>query len=206
MKPKSCRVCGHSSREPLFSALILENYLADYFDCAYCGYVQTSDPTWLAKAYEESINKSDTGILARNLSNVSVVLATLMLLGARSERVIDYAGGYGILVRLLRDVGVDAYWDDPHSVNLVARGFESPPTKGGGLVTAFEAFEHFENPITEMEKIIKLSPNILFSTILIGSPAPKPTAWWYYGLEHGQHIGFLDSRHFSTLRKNLICI
>jgi len=28
------------------------------------------------------------------------------------------------------------------------------------------------------------------TTYIISDPAPKPSEWWYYGFEHGQHIGF----------------
>lgn len=111
-------------------------------------------------------------------------------MGQRQSQVVDYAGGHGFLVRLLRDIGIDAFWADPYSENLVARGFEY---QGGGqpsLVTAFEAFEHFFLPVEEMEKLLGIAPNILLTTNLIARPAPKPCDWWYYGLDHGQHIGF----------------
>jgi hypothetical protein len=45
-----------------------------------------------------------------------------------------------------------------------------------------------------MEKIFSLSSNLLISTELIPTPAPAPEKWWYYGLDHGQHIGFFRVR------------
>ena len=61
-------------------------------------------------------------------------------------------------------------------------------------ITVFEAFEHFNNPIEEIEKILMISKNIFFSTEILPKPIPKPEEWWYYGLEHGQHISFYSSK------------
>ena len=127
--------------------------------------------------------------MLRNQNNVGVVLATLTALGKRFGCVIDYAGGYGILVRLLRDKGVDALWSDPYCTNLLAIGFEYSDEEAS-LVTAFEAFEHFVEPLREVEKLFSIAPNLLISTELIPTPTPAPERWWYYGLDHGQHIGF----------------
>jgi len=184
----NCRLCGSIIESPFSTGKLLLRQI-DFFECNHCAYIQTETPYWLAEAYEETINRSDTGILERNLSNRGLVLAALQLLGARDGKVLDYAGGYGILVRLLRDAGVDALWSDTHTENLVAKGFEF---KGDSitLVTAFEAFEHFVDPVKEMGKLVSLSPNILLTTSLAPKPTPKPQEWWYYGLEHGQHIGF----------------
>lgn len=184
-----CRCCDGNIVSSLFYAELLD-YNVSYFECSKCGYVQTEDPVWLERAYESSINASDTGIIARNLSNAPLVLATLTLMRNRKSQVVDYAGGYGFLVRLLRDIGVDALWADPYSKNLVARGFEYKGGEQATLVMAFEAFEHFLRPVDEMEELLSIAPNILLTTNLIATPAPQPTDWWYYGLDHGQHIGF----------------
>ncbi len=37
---------------------------------------------------------------------------------------LDYAGGYGVFTRLMRDIGFDFYWHDPYTQNLFANGFE----------------------------------------------------------------------------------
>jgi len=186
-----CRCCSADISESIFSGNILGNSVA-YFECATCGYVQTEDPTWLDQAYSSVINGSDTGIMVRNQANVRVVLGTLASIGARRGRVVDFAGGYGLLVRMLRDKGVEALWTDPFCENLVAVGFEysSEGGKKSDLVTAFEAFEHFADPVSEIEKMFSIGENLLVSTEIIPTPAPSLTEWWYYGLDHGQHIGF----------------
>jgi hypothetical protein len=192
-----CRICFESSTKSIFSAQLLRKNVA-YFECLNCGYVQTEEPYWLENAYASTINISDTGIMSRNLSNVSFVLATLILMKKKSV-VVDYAGGHGFLVRLLRDVGIDAFWSDPFCENLVARGFEYTNDKLANLVTVFESFEHFMRPYDEMIKILDIAPNILLTTYIISDPAPMPSEWWYYGLEHGQHIGFYRLRTLAYL-------
>jgi hypothetical protein len=111
---------------------------------------------------------------------------------------VDFAGGYGILVRLLRDVGINALWMDSYCQNLVSNRFEY--TEGDvEFVTAFEVFEHFVEPSIELEKLLKIGPNVIFSTLLIPEPIPNFDDWWYYGNEHGQHIGFFRGETLKIL-------
>jgi len=189
-----CRVCGRACSR-LWEGPLLDLSIR-YMQCTHCGYVQTEQPYWLDRAYASSINVSDTGIMARNLANVRLVLATLFAMGRCRERVVDVAGGYGFLTRLLRDQGVDAAWSDRFTPNLVALGFEY--TGGSAaLVTAFEVFEHFVNPGEELDKMLEIAPNVLLSTEILPDPLPTPDQWWYYGKDHGQHIGFYK---IQTLR------
>ena len=171
-----------------------------YFECPVCAYVQTEEPHWLDQAYASAINDSDTGIMVRNQINARIVLATLLLISKLNGNLVDCAGGYGILVRLLRDFGINALWSDRYCQNLLAKGFEYT-TEKADLVTAFEAFEHFVYPADELDRLLKIAPNILFSTELIADPTPKQDDWWYYGKEHGQHIGFFRIKTLNHMAK-----
>lgn len=173
-----------------------------YYDCPGCGYVQTQSPDWLEEAYAQAINVFDTGILVRNLTNTQRVIATLWALGKLHGRVIDHASGYGLLVRLLRDAGVDARWRDKYCENLVARGFEAGD-EGGDLVTAFEVFEHMEHPLRELESLFRTAPAVLLTTDLVAGDAPPDPSWWYLGPEHGQHIGFFRLRTLRWMASQL---
>ena len=186
-----CRCCETNKSFKIFSAKLLSKKV-QYFECENCRYVFTEEPTWLEQAYKNSMNDSDTGIMLRNLSNIPLVIATLTLIRNRNSTIVDYAGGHGYLVRLLRDIGVNALWTDPYAKNLVAKGFEYKNKNDDNvkLVTAFEAFEHFVRPCEEMAKLINIAPNILLTTSIIPKPTPNALDWWYYGLDHGQHIGF----------------
>ncbi|MBM5799428.1 MAG: class I SAM-dependent methyltransferase [Cyanobacteria bacterium K_DeepCast_35m_m2_023] len=199
MKDFSCRCCGTQIPSASFSTQILGREV-NYYDCSCCGYVQTQDPTWLEEAYRQPINLTDTGIMLRNQANLSNVLATLALLRMRTKKVIDYAGGYGVLVRMLRDLGIDAFWHDAYTENLFAPGFEADG-RSANLVTAFEAIEHFVDPNLELNNIFALAPNLLFSTCLIPFPTPRIDDWWYYGNEHGQHVGFFRLKTLQYLAK-----
>ena len=195
---QTCRCCtGQASK--IFTGHLIGHTVA-YFDCPSCGYVQTEEPHWLKQAYATAINNSDTGIMMRNQTNTRIVLATLLLMGKINCVVVDFAGGYGILVRLLRDFGVNALWSDRYCQNLLARGFEYRH-ESAELVTAFEAFEHFVHPDQELDRLLSIAPNVLFSTELMADPAPQQDDWWYYGKEHGQHIGFFRLKTLQKLAK-----
>lgn len=63
----NCKVCG--SEVQLFdTAIILNKYQIDYFECPHCGFIQTEEPYWLNEAYASAITSSDIGLIMRNLS------------------------------------------------------------------------------------------------------------------------------------------
>lgn len=193
-----CRCCASSSAY-IFSGELIGHQVG-YYECEVCGYVQTESPHWLEQAYGTAINDSDTGIMGRNQSNAQIVLSTLLTLGCLEDVLVDSAGGYGILVRLLRDLGVDALWSDRYCQNLVAKGFEHHG-QHASLVTAFESFEHYVHPLEELDRLLAIAPNVLLSTELISQPTPTQNNWWYYGREHGQHIGFFRLKTLQWLAK-----
>lgn len=196
-----CRVCAAPVR-PIFSATVLGRSV-EYQECDACGYVQTETPTWLAQAYDSAIGTSDTGILRRNRRSARVVVRMLAMLGRLHGQVIDCAGGYGLLVRMLRDLGVDARWQDPYCANLVARGFEAGTDEKADLVTAFEVMEHMVDPVTELQRLCERAPHVLVSTSLIPAPTPPIDAWWYYAPAGGQHIGFFRRRTLERVAATL---
>ena len=197
----TCRVCGNTEAIFQQKGVLLSDIVVRYFECPSCGYIQTESPHWLDRAYATAINDSDTGIMSRNLANARIVLATMMKLKILEGKIVDCAGGYGILVRLLRDYGIDALWSDPYCTNLLARGFEHT-NESADLVTSFEALEHFVYPVDEIDKMLAIAPNVLFSTEIIPEPAPMQDSWWYYGKEHGQHIGFFRIRTLEKIAKD----
>jgi len=196
-----CKICDHES-DNVFSAKLMFQYDVKYYHCTNCGFLQTEEPYWIEEAYEESINVSDTGILARNLYLADISSLLIYFFFDKEKKYLDFAGGYGIYTRLMRDIGFDFYWYDKYSTNLVARGFEKNEKFGDiELLTVYEAFEHFLNPIDEIENMLEVSKNILFSTELLPKPIPEPDEWWYYGLEHGQHISFFSLETLEYIAK-----
>jgi hypothetical protein len=191
-----CKICEHENKA-IFSAEILSKYDVKYYFCESCGFLQTEEPYWLKEAYHDSINISDTGIMSRNLSLSQLTTVIINVFFDKKGVFLDFAGGYGIFTRLMRDIGFDFYWNDKFSANLVARKFEYSESTNIELMTSFESFEHFDNPLDEIENMLKISKNILFSTELFYGKPPQPTGWGYYGFGHGQHISFYS---FKTLQ------
>lgn len=188
--------------DPIFFGTILKKYSVQYYRCSSCEYVCTENPYWLSESYKNSINVTDTGIISRNIHASKTVSCIFVLFFNKNINGLDYGGGYGILTRLMRDIGFNFFWWDPHTKNLFAQGYEYPQQcKEIDVITAFENFEHYLNPIEDLKTLFSISHNIIFSTDLLPNPVPKPEEWWYYGLEHGQHISFYSRHTLQTIAR-----
>lgn len=194
----TCKICQNLSQK-IFTAKLLYKYDVDYYQCTKCGFGQTEKPYWLEEAYISSMNLSDTGVMYRSERMSKIVTTLIWLFFNKKAAFLDYAGGFGVFTRQMRDIGFDYFWQDPYTKNEIARGFEGDLNKKYEVVTTFESFEHFENPIDEVEKILKLSDTIILTTDLIARPAPANSQWWYYGSEHGQHIAFHSTDSFKFM-------
>jgi hypothetical protein len=196
----NCKICEGKVKN-FFNAKVLGKYDVEYFRCDNCEYIFTEEPYWLEEAYKQVINIFDTGIIDRNLNLRKLVSILIYFFYDRGKGFLDYAGGYGIFTRMMRDIGFDFYWDDPFCENIMAKGFEYKAGEKNSiqLLTAFEVFEHLVNPVNELEKMLKISKSIVFSTELIPESLSKPDEWWYYAFEHGQHISFYSKKTLEKL-------
>jgi hypothetical protein len=166
----------------------------------------TEEPFWLEEAYNNPINLSDTGMLARGLYLAELTSLIIYFFFDKNAKYIDYAGGYGLLTRRMRDIGFDFYWNDRYSTNLLARGFEYSADIGHvELITSFESLEHFDRPLDEIEKMLSITKNLIFSTELLPDPVPAPHEWHYFATQHGQHISFysLQTLQYIASKYNL---
>ena len=200
----NCKIC-EAHTEEIFKARLLNKYDVQYYHCPACRFVQTEPPYWLNEAYQNPINLSDTGVVSRNLLLALKTSLIIQFLFNRKAKFIDYAGGWGIFTRLMRDIGFDFFWYDKFTRNEVARGFEANLSDHYELITIFEAFEHFEDPIIELGNLFQLSNAIFFTTTPLPSPTPNPGDWWYYGLDHGQHIAFYSQPTFEKIASRFGC-
>jgi hypothetical protein len=163
-----------------------------YYECERCGSLQTETPYWLDEAYagdtggETNLSDFDTDSAQRNLRSLPAVMLVARHLKLRN--VLDYGGGDGLLVRLLRDYRLNAYVSDPYADATYARGFTDPDFDRPDLITAFEVFEHFASPKEDVAALFASAPTaLLISTAIYHGQGPD---WWYLYPESGQHIFF----------------
>ncbi len=197
----NCAVCN-SKLNKAFKGQILHKYDIDYYFCPICEHLQTEQPFWIEEAYGESITKEDVGILKRNMDiaiSLSVIIGSYFDKGAKF---LDWAGGYGILCRLMRDIGFDFVWDDKYTKNLFARGFEYKKEDKIELVSAIEVMEHLEFPMDTLSSIFKISDNLFFTQSILPIPLRTTDKWWYYAPGHGQHISFYTKKTLQYMAKS----
>ena len=196
----TCKICSSVSNHYL-TVKVLGKYQVSYYKCSFCQFIQSEDPYWLEEAYSSAITKLDIGLVMRNELMIPVVKAVIQKCFKPEGRFIDYGGGYGMLVRMMRDRGYDYYRQDIHCANLYAESFDinDIPVFKADLLTAFEVFEHLTDPVSELEKMLKLSDAVLFSTNVQPNDHVSPESWWYFTPETGQHISLYSRASLQAL-------
>lgn len=222
-----CKICKSESKLKLSNLVYLGKYQGQMYQCVNCEYLQVSPANWLEEAYSESISLTDTGLIARNQVFTKRIVVFLSIIDFKlqfhlvflrafkkfiksictkkitryTNKILDFGGGYGVLVRMLRDIGLQAEWRDPYTKNIFARGFEAREIEYDCLLS-FEVLEHLEDPEAEFDKLFyQYKPNLfIFSTLLYGPEVPE-SQWWYYTQETGQHIGFFNEVTLEFLAK-----
>jgi methyltransferase family protein len=201
----NCAVCGHAMVRA-FEARVLSRHQVSFHHCEQCGFLCTEKPYWLAEAYQSAIASSDTGAIARNLRIAQKLSGILYFaFGDRGGgKWLDYGGGHGVLARLMRDRGFDFYWHDPHAENLFTRGFEHREDQVYDGVTAIEVLEHMADPMAFFAAALgkARTRTLIVTTETYAGPPPAPQAWWYYGLDTGQHIAFFQRRTLKLLAEH----
>ncbi|HIJ87342.1 MAG TPA: class I SAM-dependent methyltransferase [Desulfuromonadales bacterium] len=199
----SCKICN-GNVEIFSRARLLGTYDVAFYRCNWCGFICSEEPYWLEEAYSSVITGSDIGLVRRNFRLAEITRVLLTFFFDTKGNYLDYAGGYGLFVRLMRDCGFDFKWYDRYCTNLFAGGCAADldTCRNYDIVTAFELFEHLVDPVGGLDELLKHSKNILFTTDLLPEPAPRPEEWWYFGLEHGQHVSFYTRKSLRLLAES----
>jgi hypothetical protein len=198
----TCKICKGATHK-ISEQLVLQKYQVAYHQCSTCHFIQTDEPFWLAEAYNTAITALDIGLINRNLHFQKKIPVLLDAFFPNAQTMLDYGGGYGMFVRMMRDHGYEFYRQDNYCENLFAAHFDlsDSPAKKFDILTAFEVFEHLDNPLTEIEKMWAFSDTIIFSTVLSPPSVQAFQNWWYVSPLTGQHIAFYDHTTLQTIAK-----
>lgn len=208
MDNRKCLICNNDT-ELVFTTRVMHKYDVSYHRCTCCGFMQTDTPYWLDEAYSSAITSMDIGLVYRNLVYSPQIEHVIKTSFDYNKKFLDYAGGYGLFVRIMRDKGFDFWWDDKYCENLFAQYFtleQLDSSRKFEGVTAFEIFEHLVDPLQEIEKLFGYADSILFSTELIpDKDITSPNDWWYFAPEGGQHIAFYTLKAFDIIAEKFGC-
>lgn len=197
----NCLIC-QSTTAPYLVTTVLQKYQVSYTKCTSCGFIATESPFWLDEAYSNAITSLDIGLPRRNLHWMPVVESMIRKWFRQDMHFLDFGGGYGLFVRIMRDQGFDFYRQDTYCENLFAKQFDissSLDKKSFELITAFEVFEHLPDPIASVEQMLSYGENILFSTELQPSASVTPETWWYFIPETGQHVSLYTRKSLEQI-------
>jgi SAM-dependent methyltransferase len=201
-QPLACKICA-ADTEDFGNLRILDAFDARYRRCTRCGFVFVIEPTWLDRAYEAAIAQSDTGIVVRNLRLADTTAALIGLAFNDARRFLDFGGGAGLFVRLMRDRGYEFFLEDKYCENIFAGGFDARQGDRFDVVTCMEVIEHLVDPLPAFRELAELAPAIVFSTELLPAANPRPGAWWYYAPETGQHVSFYTVQSLTRIGEAL---
>ncbi len=194
-----CRACDGPVRK-VFDAEVLGRHQVSYFRCLECDSLQSETPYWLQEAYDSAIVATDSGAVDRNLVSHAAIVAIAETLNIRG-RLLDFGGGAGLLCRLLRDSGYDAYVHDKYADPTYARAFSvdfaSLPPHEITLLSAIEVLEHCAQPAVEIGRLLEKRPKVFVATTV--PYRGEGADWWYLGRQTGQHVFFYSHRALAGL-------
>ncbi len=200
----NCNICG-SDNYIIFEANVLNKIPVSYYKCKSCEFVQTEKPFWLDESYSSAITSQDIGLISRNITFAPLITSLINIFFNANGKFLDYGGGYGMFVRLMRDRGYNFKRFDTFCENIFAKDFDCNGDEKYELITSMEVFEHLEDPLGEIENMLLKSSSIFFTTELQPTKFEKESDWWYVMPETGQHISLFSykSLKFIAIKYNL---
>ena len=196
---KRCPISG-DEMDFIFQKKVLGRYDVKYYKCQKCGLIQTEKAYWLDKAYENAITALDLGLASRNYFNRLRLEPLLWYLFDRNSKYVDIGGGYGLLTRLMRDIGFDFLSYDIYCENIFAKSYEPNAGQKYDALFAFEVFEHIEEPFIFLKENLEKygAKTIVFSTLTFKENIPAED-WWYYNFDIGQHVSLYQEQSIREM-------
>ena len=190
--------------ELLFTVRVLSKYDVSYYRCIDTGFIQTEEPHWLEEAYSSAITKLDVGLVLRNQNMATITENLVYHHFDHNKKFLDYAGGYGLFTRMMRDKGYDFYNTDIYCQNIFAEFQDLSQLSEDThfeLVTAFEVLEHLPQPMETLKTMFDKYDNVLFSTELVPKDIEPLKDWWYFIFETGQHVAFYTTEALEFIAR-----
>ncbi|MEN1681507.1 MAG: class I SAM-dependent methyltransferase [Planctomycetota bacterium] len=187
-----CRLCGGPTRVR-FEKTVLGKHNVAFMECEHCGSMQTEKPYWLDESYGDGRRFLDINAASRAVMWQRVLFSLYRAFDLpTSAKLLDWGAGDGLLVRLLRDTGIDAYYYDPLAVNQYANGFEASEADTYDVVTAYEVWEHLSRPEEELADTLSSNPKVYVATTDIYRQQDE--SWPYLNLLTGRHVFFYSEK------------
>lgn len=179
-----------------------------YALCGACGFCFSPDIyLWSLADFEERIYNNSYILVDPDYQEIrpqSNARSLISMFGSlpSSIRHLDYGGGNGLLVEVLKKSGWNSASYDP----FVDRNVDIAQLGKFDLITSFEVFEHVPNVQELMDNICKLlAPNgvLLFSTLISDGNIFKNQriTWWYASPRNG-HISLFSKQSLAILAHN----
>ncbi|NTU58116.1 MAG: class I SAM-dependent methyltransferase [Chlorobiaceae bacterium] len=175
-----------------------------YYRCAECGFVFSPELcSWTKQQFGNLIYNGDyvnfdpDFVEARPKLHADIITAVFQ--GYREHlKILDYGGGQGQMVSLLRNAGFNAVSYDPYYDEGSV-----PEHSDFDLVTAFEVFEHAAAPRRMMEEVagfLGKESVFLFSTVVSDGQILENgrLTWWYASPRNG-HISLYTTKSLRML-------
>jgi SAM-dependent methyltransferase len=173
-------------------------------DCSFCFAPEIM--TWPLAKFKEKIYNDEYVLVdpdyveARPRANATNLIS---MFGDRGQTIrhLDYGGGEGLLVKLLRDSNWQSTSYDP----FVNKDVDLEQIGKFDLITAFEVFEHVPNVQELMSNLCSLlTPGglVLFSTLLLDGNiySHQRINWWYASPRNG-HISLFSKKSLDIIAK-----